>query len=219
MVDETRPAVRVKICGLCRPEDARLAAGAGADYLGVVFAPGPRCQAAESAGRIWGDLGVTRVGVFADSDRAEVCRVAERLGLGVVQLHGQESPEFCRRVRAAGPWKIWKAIRVREGERLLDRVREFDGAVDGVLVEPFSERGLGGTGAPLRPDVVMGARGGWPRGLDLIVAGGLRPENVAAVVRWTRPDVVDVSSGVEARIGEKDRDRVVAFLRSARSAV
>ncbi|MBI4513290.1 MAG: phosphoribosylanthranilate isomerase [Gemmatimonadetes bacterium] len=218
MGDAARAAVRVKICGLCRPEDARLAAEAGADFLGVVLAPGPRRQDVRSARRIWGDLPVARAAVFADTDESEVCRAADRLGLSVVQLHGSEPPEFCGRVRGAGPWQVWKAVRIREGERLPDLVGRFGAVVDAVLVEPFSEHGLGGMGAPLHPEVVAGARRAWPPGLALVVAGGLRPENVTAVVRSARPHVVDVSSGVEARIGVKDPEKVRAFIRNARSA-
>lgn len=209
--------MRVKICGLCRPEDARVAAEAGADLLGVVFAAGPRRQDEASARRIWGDRRQGRVGVFAGAEPSEVLRVADALGLAVVQLHGDESPEYCRRVRGAGPWEVWKAVRVRAGE-LEERVARYAGAVDAVLVEAYSERGLGGTGAPLPRGVVAAARARWPDGLGLVVAGGLDPESVADVVRALRPDAVDVSSGVEARVGAKDPERVRAFVRNARSA-
>ena len=207
--------VRVKICGLCRPEDARVAAEAGADLLGVVFAAGPRRQDAVSARRIWEGQGAQRAGVFADADESELLQVAAALGLSVVQLHGSESPDVCERIRAAGPWAVWKAIRVR-GAELSAQVRRYAGVVDAVLVEAFDPRGLGGTGAPLPREALERARAVWPEGLALVAAGGLAPENVAEVVRRFDPTAVDVSSGVEARVGVKDPERVRAFVRNAK---
>lgn len=207
--------VRVKICGLCRPEDARVAAEAGADLLGVVFAAGPRRQDAASARRIWEGQGAGRAGVFADADESEVLRVADVLACSVIQLHGSESPEACERIRAAGPWAVWKAIRVR-GDELSAQVRRYAAVADAVLVEAFDAGGLGGTGAPLPRAALARARAAWPQGLALVVAGGLAPENVAAVARAFDPDVVDVSSGVEAQVGAKDPERVRAFVRNAK---
>lgn len=207
----------VKICGLCRAEDARVAAEAGADWLGVVFAAGPRRQDEASALRIWAGLDRGRAGVFADARESDLLRAADRLRLSMIQLHGSESPEECRRAREAGPWRVWKAIRIR-GDELEEMIARYAGAVDAVLVEAFDARGLGGTGAPLARDVVARARRAWPVGLGLVAAGGLTPESVADVVRRLEPDVVDVSSGVEARVGAKDAERVRAFVRNAKAA-
>jgi phosphoribosylanthranilate isomerase len=210
--------VRVKICGLCRPEDARVAEEAGAEYLGVVFAPGPRRQDPEAALRIFDGRAAARVGVFADEAPDALCAVAEACGLAVVQLHGSEPPEACARVRGRAGVEVWKAVRVRPGLDLASVVAAYAGAVDAVLVEGYSARGLGGTGTPLPVNAVAAARGSWPAGVRMVVAGGLTPENVAEVVRRLRPDVVDASSGVEARVGTKDAARVRAFVRAARAA-
>lgn len=209
--------VRAKICGLCRPEDARAAAESGADYLGVVFASGRRQRTPEEARAIWAGLSVPRVGVFADAAAAEVIRVAEALDLSAVQLHGDESPEECQGIRAAGPWALWKAVHV-EADLEPGRLAEpYADAVDAVLLEGRGPRGRGGVGARFDWSRV-GDRGAWPDRLQLILAGGLRPENVAEAIARVRPDVVDVSSGVESEVGRKDPTRIRAFLDAVRAS-
>ncbi len=89
--------------------------------------------------------------------------------------------------------------------------------MDAVLIEGWSPQGWGGTGTSVPLAAARAARAAWPNGLGLVAAGGLTPENVAEIVRLVRPDVVDVSSGVEARVGAKDGERVRAFVRNARS--
>lgn len=211
---------RVKICGLCRPDDARLAASAGADYLGVILAPGGRrTQSEANAARIWSAApGVARVGVFVDPDPAEAIDLGERLGLSVLQLHGDEGPEVVSRLRAAGPWRIWKAIRPRTGDAFAEAAAAWNGRVDGLLVDGYSAVAAGGTGTRFPWDEVAARRSAVTAGTELIVAGGLRPDNVAEAVRLLSPDVVDVSSGVESAVCMKSEERVRAFMTAAREA-
>ena len=212
-----RRGVRVKICGLCRPEDARVAAEAGADYLGVVFAGERRQRTLEQARSIWKGLAVPRVGVFVDAAAAELIRLAEALDMSAIQLHGEEPPDECGRIRSAGPWAVWKAIRIDEGVDVLGAVDRYAGVVDAVLLEGRSALGHGGVGARFEWSSVAD-RAGWPAALDVVLAGGLRPENVARAIAVARPDVVDVSSGVESEVGRKDAGRIRAFLDAVRAA-
>jgi phosphoribosylanthranilate isomerase len=204
--------VQVKICGLGRPEDARVAEEAGADYLGVVFAASPRQRSESEARRIWRDTRASRVGVFVDSPEEELVARARRLGLSVVQLHGSEAPEYCRRVSGAGAWATWKAVRLKAGQRLEPMLERYSSVVDGLLLEGWSRGGQGGVGAQFDWSLAARVRNAWPEDLRLILAGGLGPGNVAEAIERVRPDIVDVSSGVEAAPGLKDPEAVLAFV-------
>jgi phosphoribosylanthranilate isomerase len=201
--------VKVKICGVCAPDDARAAVDAGADYLGLNFHPGsPRrvsvARAAEIAAAV---PGTPLVGVFVDLARAEVERIAGEVGLAALQFHGDEDGDYCR----AWAWRTIKAIRARPGADLARLAAGYD--TDYVLVDAFVPGRPGGTGVALDPSVA----GGVPPA-RLFVAGGLRPETVAAVVRALRPFAVDVASGVEERPGRKDHAKVEEFIRRAKAA-
>lgn len=211
--------IDVKICGVCRPGDARVAADAGAAYIGVIVgAGGPRRRSVADAERIYAAAeGVRRVGVFADASPAEVADVARLLALDVVQLHGAEGPDIVAAVAAAGPWSVWKAVRPLDASSLGAELAQWRGRVDALLVDGDSPGGRGGMGVRAPWDALAAARwnGDGPR---LVLAGGLRPANVAEAVARLRPDVVDVSSGVEAAVGEKDEAFIRAFVRAARNA-
>lgn len=211
-------SIEVKICGLCRPEDARAAEHSGADYLGVVFAPSPRAQTRRDAARIWADTAARRAGVFVDAPYEEVRGLAEELRMSVIQLQGTESPDYCGRLRDAGAWSVWKAIKVRGGE-LQASIDDYRGCVDGVLLEGWSEKGAGGVGARFDWAGLSSLRGRWPKDVALILAGGLTVESVAAGIEALRPDVVDVSSGVEMAVSKKDPNLVREFIARARKAV
>lgn len=217
-------SMRVKICGVCRPEDAEVAAALGADYIGVILAPGyGRSRTVEEAARIFeAGAGPRRVGVFVDPAPAGLAEAVDHLGLHVVQLHGDESPETIAEFRRLGAFRTWKVVRPRTAADLRAAVERYAGVVEGLVLDGSGRAagsGAGWAGSRFPWSDVAPARGDVPRGVDVIVAGGLDPDNVASAVACLAPDVVDVSSGVESAPGIKDPDRVGAFVAAARSAV
>lgn len=211
--------MRVKICGVCRPEDAAVIAAAGADYLGVILAPGGKRSrtAAEAAAIYAAAPGCGRVGVFVDADPAEVRATASRLGLDVVQLHGAETPAEVSALRGAG-WQVWKVIRPRSAVEFLDGVERYADLADALLLDGWSAVAPGGTGASFPWAEVGAVRDQLPAGHRLAVAGGLEPGNLAHAIAHLAPEIVDVSSGVESAIGVKDPILVRDFVAAAHAA-
>jgi len=211
-----KPAV--KICGLTTERDARVAIEAGADYLGAILSEGfSRSIPPEVAAAFVTPRGPTVVAVLVDAPPERAVEAARTAGAGVIQLHGDESPEDIRLLRQEGPWNLWKAVRVQsleDIERALDR---YGPLVDGLLLEGFHSGRGGGVGAGFSWDLVAPVRSSFPAGLTFVVAGGLLPGNVGEAVARLTPDVVDVSSGVELRRGVKDPGKVRAFVRNARA--
>lgn len=206
----------VKICGLMRRGDAIAAAEAGATYGGVILAPG-RSRSMDLAGAadLFQNVSLRRVGVFVDEEPERVRRAIDRVGLDVVQLHGDELPEAAAALRKPGGPTIWKALRPRSADEFLEGVARFTGAVDGILLDGWSADAHGGTGASFSWEGVAPHLSAVPDDVDLIVAGGLTPGNVARAAGLLRPRVVDVSSGVESRVGEKDHRLIRAFVNAA----
>jgi len=201
--------VRVKICGVCTVEDARAAAAAGADFLGLNFHPAsPRYIDPERARELADAVpGVALVGVFVDAPRERVEAIAARVGLAAVQFHGEEDVEYCR----GWPWRTIKALRARPGADFVDLAARY--RTDYLLLDSFAPGRAGGTGVALDP-----ARAAGLPAARLFVAGGLRPDTVAEVVRALRPYAVDVASGVEERPGRKDHGKIEEFIRRAKAA-
>ena len=201
-------ALRVKICGITRVEDALAAAELGADALGFNLWPGSRRHvSAEAARQIVDRLPpfVTPVGVFVNQPPAEVLHLAAMAGVMVVQLHGDEEPRDC----AGHVLPVIKAFRVAGAEDLHPIPRYVRAAA--VLLDSRSE-GFGGSGRAFDWELARRAPGRRP----VILAGGLTAENVAEAVRAVRPWAVDVASGVESSPGVKDRERMARFLRAAK---
>lgn len=208
--------VRVKICGLTRNEDARLAEELGADLIGVVLSAGfGRSVRAERAGSVVQGVGASTVAVLVNESPSVAASLANRIGASVIQLHGAEDVSAVEELRRLGPWTLWKAVRARSIEDVSGAVDRFGTSVDGLLVEGWKEGAVGGAGARvlLEPEAV---RACIPRGLDFILAGGLTPESVPDAVARFCPDVVDVSSGVERSTGIKAAELMGSFLESAR---
>lgn len=212
-------APSVKICGLCRPGDAAVAADAGANYVGVILAPGrTRSRSWEEAADIYAAApAVVRVGVFVDADETTLLDAAERLELHVLQLHGTENMETAAAVRGRG-LGVWKAIRPRDADEFRAGVERWSGAADALLVDGWNAHAEGGTGTRFDWDTVASLRDLVPPTLGLVMAGGLAPGNVGGGIARVRPDIVDVSSGVEHAPGEKDPARVRAFIAAVRGA-
>ena len=171
----------------------------------------------ELAAAVVAGTGATRVAVLVDETPSAAEKRARAIGADVLQLHGEEDPRTVEEIRQRGAWRIWKSVRARsvqDVERAVDRYLDL---VDGILVEGWREGVIGGGGARLavEPGPVREAV---PDGTDLVLAGGLTPGNVAESVALFRPDVVDVSSGVEKRLREKDPELVADFIDAARLA-
>ena len=203
-------AVRAKICGLTRPEDAEAAAAAGAAFLGVVFAGGPRLVGPTTAAQIAAAArGVPVLGVFGDQPEDDILSTVQRAGLAGVQLHGPHSRETAARLRGAG-LVVWRVVRIASPADL-DRLSDASAHADAVLVEPRVAHAQGGAGVPLDLAVGREARARLA-GFPMVLDGGLTPETVGEAVALVRPDVVDVSSGVEHLPGVKDPDKIARFL-------
>ena len=193
---------RIKICGITSREDALAAARCGADALGFVFTKSSRQIAPEKAREIIETLPplITAVGVFVDQPANQVKEITRLCHLDAVQLHGEESPAYCRGFAA----KVIKAFRVRD-QSITSEVSRYD-----VAAYLFDSPAGGGTGRKFDWDLIGGIDG------RIIVAGGLTPANVREAVRRIRPYGVDVSSGVERAPGEKDHRLMEEFVRNVR---
>lgn len=220
----------VKICGLREPEHVRVVAELGADAFGLVFAASRRQVTPEQARMLveaardtlipplpLGE-GVRRrgpipVGVFVNELVERVAQIAEEVGLGAIQLSGDESPETCRAVAEATGLPVLRALRLRSTDDLpvLDRYA-LAGAIL-MLDTPAPDGSYGGTGIPGDWTLAAEATRRWP----IILAGGLTPDNLASALAAVGPRGVDVSSGVETD-GVKDSAKITAFIRAARVA-
>ncbi|MBC7856086.1 MAG: phosphoribosylanthranilate isomerase, partial [Pirellulaceae bacterium] len=198
---------RIKICGITSVADALLAAEAGADAIGLNFYDrSPRYVTAEHAKEICDALppGITKVGVFVNSPPQAVVATVNRVGLGAVQLHGDEGPDF---LGALGKLQVIKAFRCKEST--LDSVQAFlelcqeVSHPSAILLDAHAPGIYGGTGQVLDWKGLARDRDKL-LGLPLILAGGLTPQNVAEAIRQVRPDAVDTASGVESAPGKKD---------------
>jgi phosphoribosylanthranilate isomerase len=208
----------VKICGLVRNADARVADEVGADYLGVVLSAGfGRSVAPERAASVLEGTSAARVAVLVDEAPARAATLARGIDAAVLQLHGSERPEEVVELRERGEWGLWKAVRAATADDVRRAVDRFGAIVDGLLVEGKRDGVVGGGGVRLALDPAA-VRDAVPSALAFVLAGGLTPEGVEDAVARFRPDVVDVSSGVERAVGEKDPARVAAFVRSAKRA-
>jgi phosphoribosylanthranilate isomerase len=200
--------VKVKICGITSLEDALLSIEAGADALGFVFFQGsPRYISPEQASGIIRNLPpfVKTVGLFVNEEPAIVNSVADQCLLDLVQLHGEESPDYCAVINR----RVIKAFRVRDSSSIdtLDNYR-----VAACLLDAWSPTAHGGTGQTFNWEIASAAAAQRP----VILAGGLTPDNVAEAVRRVQPYAVDVSSGVECSPGHKDAEKIRKFIIQAR---
>jgi len=209
-------AVEAKVCGLTRASDAARAVRLGASYLGVVFAESPRRVGLPAARDVVAASdGVPVLGVFVDATVDELLRIRDRVGLAGAQLHGDYDVKVRERLLRE-EMLVWSVVRVAD-ERDLERVAEAAAGASVVLVEPQVAGAHGGTGAALPLDLAALAR---QRLSDarMALAGGLRPDTVERAIALVRPDIVDVSSGVESAPGLKDADLLARFLEVTRDA-
>jgi len=190
--------VRVKICGITRIRDALWAVRCGVDALGFIFAESPRRVSPEKAKAIIDTLPpfVRSVGVFVDERPRTLLDIATFCGLDLVQLHGEETPDYCRNL----PFSAIKAFRIQNPSSL-SAINSYRGVVKGAVLDTYHSVKMGGTGETFDWKLAVKAR---KYGIPIILSGGLTPDNVQQAVRMVKPYAVDVNSGVENRPGQKD---------------
>jgi len=213
---------QIKICGITSVEDALLTAHAGADAIGLNFySQSPRCIKLDVARQMIAVLPpeVIKVGLFVNAPAEQVATTFDDLGLDMIQLHGDETPELLAEL-AGRP--IVRAFRV--GQAGLPPVIDYLEACSRlgcvprmVLLDAYRAGHYGGTGQPTDWNTALAyrAQGSYP---PLVLAGGLTPDNVAEAVHTVQPAAVDTASGVETRPGAKDPARVEQFVQAARKA-
>ena len=189
--------MKVKLCGITESRDALNAVELGADALGFIFASSPRQISPEKACRIIAALPpfVKTVGVFVNEDAAVIREQISYCGLDLVQLHGDESPDFCRDLL---PYAI-KAFRIKD-EMSLQACTAYHSAIRALLLDTYAEDKLGGTGKTFDWRLAIKAK---EAGIPVILSGGLGPLNIAEAINRVKPYAIDVNSGVEESPGKK----------------
>ena len=201
--------IKVKICGMTQLKDALFAVEQGVDAVGFIFyKKSPRAVTMKTVREIITKLPplVDTVGVFVNESAERLNKIADYCGLDLVQLHGEESPAFCRKIHR----RVIKAFRVKDLQSI-KQLEKFP--VSGFLLDTFSDDLHGGTGKTFDWNLALPVKKMGP----VILAGGLTSRNILQAVRQVRPYGVDVCSGVEKSPGIKDLEKVRAFLKNIRS--
>ncbi len=204
--------VKIKICGITNVEDASISVDYGADAIGFVFYPqSSRYISPDKAAQITAIMPpfVSVVGIFVDASFEFIKEVINKVDIDVVQLHGNESPDFCKMFDC----KIIKAFRIQNAETL-EVCKNYLNI--SWLLDAFNPDLIGGTGKVFDWQIALKARLLNPR---IILSGGLTPENVADAIQKVRPMAVDVSSGIEKSPGKKDHQKLKAFIKAAKLAL
>ncbi len=208
--------MRVKICGITKPDQGQAIALLGATALGFICVPSsPRYATPEQIRAVVDRLrvSVNCIGVFANASCEEICQIVTEAGLSAVQLHGNESPEFCQTLRQSLPGiEMIKALRVKTPE-CLDRATTYVSFVDTLLLDAYHPQLLGGTGNTLDWRTLRQFRPSVP----WFLAGGLTPDNILDALSMVQPHGIDLSSGVERVPGDKDLDKVAQLFERLRS--
>ena len=208
MIEKFQPRIKVKICGTTSLKDAFLAVENGADAIGFIFYKmSPRNISQKEAKEIILQLPpfIETVGVFVNETSDKINRIAEQCKLNSIQLHGEESPALCRRVKR----KVIKAFRVKNADSLKS-IASYD--VSGFLLDSYNGGSKGGTGQVFDWNLALRVKKQGP----VILAGGLNPYNVFTAIHRVKPYGVDVCSGVENSPGIKDHEKIREFIKSVR---
>ena len=208
MIEKFQPRIKIKICGTTNLKDALFAVDSGADAIGFIFyKKSPRYILQKDAKDIVANLPpfVETVGVFVNETSDRVNRIAEQCKLTAIQLHGDESPAFCRRIKR----RVIKAFRVKDTNSFKG-MADYD--VSGFLLDSYNEESKGGTGKTFDWNLALRAKKQGP----IILAGGLNPYNVYTAIHRVKPYGVDVCSGVEESPGIKDSVKIDEFIKSVR---
>jgi phosphoribosylanthranilate isomerase len=208
--------MRVKICGITKPEQAKAIAELGATTIGFICVPkSPRYVTPERIAAAIEQLPpqVDRIGVFANETVATIGKIVAHTALSGVQLHGEESPEFCQQLRQSLPGvEIIKALRMRTPKDLIQVDTYYSCGIDTLLLDAYHPQMLGGTGTTLDWQALkqFHPQCAW------LLAGGLTPENVLDALQQVSPNGIDLSSGVERSPGDKDLARVAKLFAKLR---
>lgn len=201
---------RVKICGLTRVQDIQVAVQAGVDAIGLVFyAPSPRAVSIEQAKLLVAHIPpyVSIVGLFVNASCDEIAQVLHQVPIDVLQFHGDENPEQCQQIAQYCQRRWYKALQVKAGMDVQTAIEQYrQVGASAVLLDAWHPELKGGTG--LQFDWTTFPKTDFP----LILAGGLRPENIQQAICLTQPYAVDVSGGVESAKGIKDQQLVQQFM-------
>ena len=201
---------RAKICGITRIEDIHSAVNAGVDAIGFVFyAPSPRSVTIEQAKELTKHIPayVQIVGLFVNATADEITQVLEQVPLDMLQFHGDESAEQCQQIAAQTKRRWYKAIQVKPELDIIKAIKSYQHAgASAVLLDAWHPELKGGTGHSFD----------WSQfptlNVPLILAGGLKPENIEDAIKTTRAYAVDVSGGVESAKGIKDQQLIEHFM-------
>ncbi|MCX5749473.1 MAG: phosphoribosylanthranilate isomerase [Candidatus Saganbacteria bacterium] len=199
---------KVKICGITNLKDALDAAALGADALGFVFAKSPRKISPEKAKEIVLKLPwrIIRVGVFVNEGAERVNRTVRACGLDLVQLHGDETPSYCKKIRS----RMIKAVRIKNEKDLL-KIKKYK--VSAILLDAYSKDKYGGTGKTFDWSLAKKAK---KYGIPVILSGGLDEKNLSPAIKTVRPYAVDISSGVEILPGRKSAKKMKTVIAIAK---
>ncbi|WP_260069178.1 phosphoribosylanthranilate isomerase [Paenibacillus sp. p3-SID867] len=216
-------SIALKICGLQSVEVLKSMINLPVDYIGFVFAKSRRKVSPQQAAQLmqvlreWDHNKIpAAVGVLVNPDLNELVELLREAALDVVQLHGQESPQFCREVKERFPVSVFKAISIESDRPESERLSTLDpyaGCIDGLLIDTYDPVYGGGSGKTFAWDLIPPYQE-WAKrqGIPLFVAGGLDSDNVSHLIGQYAPYGVDVSSGVESEPGVKDINKVMAFI-------
>jgi phosphoribosylanthranilate isomerase len=190
-------SLKIKVCGITESRDALNAIKLGVDALGFIFAPSPRQISPQGARRIIAAIPpfVKTVGVFVNEDAASIREHINYCGLDLVQLHGDESPDFCSSLMP----HVLKAIRIKDESNLPD-YKAYQENVRGLLLDTYAKDKAGGTGKSFDWQLAIKIK---EAGIPLILSGGLGPSNIVAAINTVKPYAADVNSGVEEHPGKK----------------
>lgn len=220
----------IKICGNTNLDDALLAANLGADALGFIFAPSKRQVTAAEVARITPHIPqhIERVGVFHSHNAEEIAAITREANLTAIQLHGGLDQPLVNRLHEIFEDKVdliqtihWTIEATNSATTVASQLSEINRAalVRRVLIDSRVGQAGGGTGVSFDWEAAKAVLAESANGLTIIVAGGLRPDNVAAAIHGLNPSGVDVSSGVEREPGKKDPEKLAAFIKNARQAI
>ena len=205
---------KVKICGIANVEDARLAAGLGAWAIGMILWPGSARACPQGEAEVIGAelrREIELAGVFVNATLDELTLAADRFGLTLLQLHGDEGPAYCREAARRTGCRVMKAARVKDAASIR-RLEPF--RTDFHLLDAHADDAYGGTGKTFNWDLVRGHRAGVP----IVLSGGLTADNVGEAIAAVHPFAVDTASGTDAVPGRKDPRKLAAFFRGVAAA-